>query len=189
MPLTSNDIVNAALQQIGNNQQAVSGQAPTFDSSVPGKAAQLLYPRCVQTAARQFGWDFSRNTAGLTLSGNSAPLGWLYEYLYPTNGIQVRQILPPSIDDPNDPLPQNWSVGNTLVSNVSKKVIWSNTQNAVATFTNQPLEDTWDPLFVEAVIRLLASEFAMAIAGKPDTASSMLQSAGQFEKIGESRDS
>ena len=65
----------------------------------------------------------------------------------------------------------------------------TNVAGAQAVFTNQPPESTWDALFVEAVVRLLASELAMATAGKPDTAKDTLQQAAQFEKLGEGRDS
>lgn len=187
--VTSTDIVNAAISQMGDNQPPVTGVAPNFDNSTAGKAAKSLYTRCVQTVARQFGWDFSRNTAALVPTGNPAPFPWADEYLYPTNGIQVRQIMPPSLVDPNDPLPLNWSVANVLVNGVPKKVVQCNQANALAVFTNQPPEDLWDPGFVEAVVRLLASEFAVALAGKPDTAQFLLESGAKFTSIAETRDS
>lgn len=187
MAETSNSIANQAIQYIGDNQPAVTGEAPTFDNSTAGKALQKFYAPVVATVQRQWGWDASRNTVTLTLSGNPAPYGWLYEYLYPTNGIQVWQVLDPANTDANNPLPVNWNEANTQVANVQKKVIQTNVQNAKAVFNNNPGPDIWDPLFREAVVRLLASVCGMAIAGKPDTAQALLESGGAFENLAESR--
>lgn len=187
MTETSNSVANSAIQLIGDNQPAVTGYAPTFDSSPAGKALAQLYAPCVATVARQHGWDFARNTVALVLSGNTAPMPWTYEYLYPTNGVEVWELMPATID-PNNPLPLNWNVANALVSAVQTKVIQTDTASAVAVYNNSPSESTWDALFREAVVRLLASELAMALAGRPDSAQSLLESGSAFESIGEARD-
>lgn len=187
--LTSNSVANRAIQLIGDNQPAVTGEAPTFDNSVAGKALAVLYAGAVQTVGRQWGFDFSRAVATLALSGNPAPFPWALEYVYPSMGVQVRQLLPPALADPNDPLPINWSVGNTLVAGVNTKVIWTNEADASAYYSNQPGEATWDPLFTEDVVRLLASELAMAIAAKPDTARDAFEQGAGFEQISQARDS
>lgn len=185
--VTATDLVNRAIQLIGDDQEPVTGVYPTFDSSAAGVAAATLYAGCVQTIARQFGWDFSRNIADLVSSGNTPPFGFTSEYLYPTNGIQVRQIVPKTQTDVNNPLPINWVVGNAMVSGLPKKVIWTDLTPAQAVFTNQPTEDLWDADYTEAVVRLLASEFAMALAGKPDTARDTLEQSAQFANIGQAR--
>ena len=183
---TSGDIVNQAIILIGDNQPLVTGVAPNFDNSPAGIAASKLYAPCVATVARQWQWDLARNTVALTLSANPAPEGWLFEYLYPSNGIEVWQIMPLTID-PNNPLPINWSVANDVVSGNQVKVILTNVASAVAVYNNSPNESTWDALFREAVVRLLASELAMAIAGRPDSAQILIESGAAFESIGEGR--
>lgn len=189
MPVTSKDIANQAIIMMGGNQPLVTGLAPTFDNSTAGKALQLLYVPCVQTVGRQFGWDMARRLIALVPTGNPANVLWQYEYVYPANGVQVWQLVPAVITDPNNPLPTTFSVGNTLVGGVQTKVIWSNLQNALVNYNNNPTENVWDPGFREAVVRLLASELALAIAGKPDVSQGYLQSGGAFEKIAEERDS
>jgi len=167
----------------------VTGQAPNFAGNIAAAAAlNSLYGQCVQTVAKQGMWDFTRNVATLSLSGNAAPFFWTYEYLYPTYAVEVWQIVPPTLTDQNNPLPQNWDIGNTLVNNVQTKVIWCNLQNAQAIVDNAPQESTWDVLFLEAVVRLLASELSMALFGKPDSAQSYLESGAAFEQIGEDRE-
>ena len=188
MPVTSNDIANQAINLIGNNQAPVAGVNPVWDGSTTGNILARLYSPCVQTVGRQFGWDFSRNTVVLVLSGNAAPFPWSYEYVYPANGVEIRQLIPPTLSDPFNPLPVEWTVANNFVSGVPSRVIQTNLQNASAVFSNQPTENTWDALFREAMVRLLASELAVALSGRPDTARDTLASGEQFEQIGESRD-
>jgi hypothetical protein len=189
MPTTSTDIVNEAIQLIGDNQPLVTGTAPNFDSSPAGVAASKLYTPTVQAVGRMFGWDFARNTVALTLSGNPAPNGWAFEYLYPTNGIELWQIQPPisGATDPNNPLPVNWNVCNTLVGATQTKVIQCNVAAALGIYNNAPSEAVWDPLFRQAVVRTLAGALAMALEGRPDTAAAMLESGQMFEKAGEQR--
>lgn len=189
---TSTDIVNEAVMLIGNNQPLVTGQYPGFDNSTTGKAAQQLYALTVRAVSRQFGWDFARNQVTLALSGNSAPLGFLFEYVYPVmaglTAVEIYQLTPTfPLGDPNNPAPVNWTVGNAVVGGVQSKVIWSNQSGAVAVINNNPSENLWDPLFQQAVVRLLASAMAMAVAGKPDIAEAMLQSGSAFETLGETR--
>ena len=188
---TSNAVANAALQLIGNNQGtplSVQGNAPTFDNSPAGLALQELYEPCVWTVGRQWGWDFARSTFALVPTGNTpADPSFSQEYAYPSNGIEVWQLLPNAAGDSNNPLPVNWSVGNNEVGGNQIKVIWTNLTNALCTYNNNPTEATWDPLFREAVVRLLASELAMALAGRPDTEQSFLQSGAAIESLGEGR--
>jgi hypothetical protein len=193
VPLTSTDIVNQAINLIGDDMPPVTGTAPNFDDSTAGKAAAKLYTLCVNAAGRQFGWDFARNQVALTPSGNAAPfpMGFAFEYLYPANGIQVWQLNPDLSDvavDPFNPIPYSWNVGNTLVTGTQTKVIWTNLDDAYALYNNAPSEATWDPLFQMAVVRLLASAMSMAIAGKPDVAEAMLSSGSAFESLAESRE-
>jgi len=191
LALSAVDVVNQACNLIGDDIPPVTGVAPTFDSSTAGKAAAQLYGLCVNAVGRQFGWDFARNQVLLTASGNAGPfpMGYTGEYLYPSNGVQVWQLYGDltANDAINNPAPANWTVGNALVSAAQKKVIWTSVTAPRALYNNAPTESTWDPLFQMAVVRLLASAMAMAIAGKPDVAESMLQSGAAFESLGESR--
>lgn len=188
MAVTPTDIVNQAIQYIGDNQSPVTGNYPAFDGSPAGKAAAILYLPAVQAVGRQFGWDFARNTAALAASGNVAPFPWTREYIYPGNGVQVWQLIPTApAPDPNNPLPVNWVVANAVVGNTQVKVIQCDLVAPLAVYNNTPNESTWDPLFREAVARLLASEMGMALAGRPDTAAAMLDSGARFEATGEQR--
>lgn len=182
--LTSMAVANQAIQLIGNDQPLVSAGAPNFDSSPLGVSLQQVYAPTVATVMREFGWDLARNTQPLVLTGNPAPFPWAYEYTYPENCLQALQVMPPSTVDPNNPLPVNWSIGNDVVGGNQIKVIFANLAGAQLVYNNGPIESTWDPLFTEAVVRLLASKLAMGVAGRADTSTQLLQSSGQMTQIG-----
>ena len=186
--LSPNQVVNRAINLIGDDQPPVTGTLPNFDTSPAGVAAAALYTSVVQTVLRTYGWDFSRNQAVLAVTGNAPPPQFAFEYAYPTMGIEVRQLQPSVRADPNTPTPVTWTVGNATVAGVPTKVIWTNLATALATISNQPPEGLWDAGFTESVVRLLASEMAMAIAARPDTSKEMLESAGDFERAAEGRD-
>lgn len=186
MPVVSADIANQALQLIGNNQPILSGTPGNFaPANTPAaKAMNILYTPTYKAIARQFGWDFTRSTVALQLSGNAAPYPWSYEYKYP--GIQVWSIFS-SADDPNNPIPYNFNVGNALVSGVQQRVVWATLQNAMCRFNNAPNENTMDDDFIQAFVGLLSNAVAIALAGRPDMAMAMIQRGNAFEQIGESR--
>lgn len=183
----STDVVNQALMLVGGNMPLVTGVAPNFDDSVAGKAAAMLYVPCVATVARQFEWDFSRSTVALVASGNVAPFPWTFEFIYPANAVEIWTLIPPTLADPFDPLPVNFVVANVLVSSVQTKVIHTDLANPLAVCNNNPAESLWDSMFREAVVRLLASEMSMAIAGKPDTMDALLKTGVAFEGIAQTR--
>lgn len=183
-------VVNEALQMMGgNNQKLVTGSAPTFDSTAQGIAASYLYDPCVKFVGREWEWDFARAYMDLEESGNTPPDGWGFEYLYPTAAVQIWQVKPPTLTDPNDPLPTTWDRGNAQVGGVQKAVIWTDIEDAVAVFNNNPTPLVWDPGFRQAVVRLLSSEFAIALGGRPDTSKVLLDSAGMMAELAKARDS
>ena len=187
---TSTTIANQALNLVGNNMPAVTGVAPTFDSSTAGKALASIYVSTVQAVQRQHGWDASRRTIALVASPNAAPFpfGFAFEYIYPPNGIEVWEVQPLVPADLNDPLPTNTDVGNTLVNGVQTKVIWCSVPAAYATYNNSPSEATWDSLFTEAVVRMLASKLAIVLVSKPETATFMGQTGQQAGEMNRMRD-
>ena len=188
--LTSTDVANQALQIIGDNETVVTGVYPNFTSVSPATAIalNLIYGTVVGAIARQFSWDFARSQTPLTLSGNSPPIGWAYEYLYPPNSAQVWQLMPPTIVDPNNPIPIRCIRANNIVMGFQVPVIWTNQIDAIAVHNNNPIESTWEAIFTQSVVRLLASELATTLPGRPDTAQVMIETGVSFESLGETRD-
>ena len=181
---TSQDVVNEALSLIGYDGAPVSAPAPNFDSSAPGQIAMRTYPYAVQAMARMYGWSFARTTAILSLTGNAAPFPWKYEYSFPSNCVDVWQLAPQGISDINNPTPMSWARGVDVVAGAQVSVILANLQNAMAIFNGNPTESTWDALFRAAVVRYLASEFAVANLGKPDLAAAYVDGWKDMSSIG-----
>lgn len=197
------DIVNRAIGLIGDNQPLVTGSGnyptPTFDTSPAGLAASVIYVDAVNTMARQHSYDCLRKTLALVLTGRVAPFPWAYEYQYPADMIQLWQIIPGSALPPagnlapvwmldnNDPKPTRWSVATDTISGIVTKVILSNDAGALAVYGAMPNENVWDAGFTHTVVRFLASELAMAIAGRPETSARELQNTGQFAAMAQRR--
>jgi hypothetical protein len=187
--MTAADIVNRALQEIAA-QATVTGTNPTFDGSAAGNAAGILYDGVVQTILRSQDWEFARREAvTLATDGNVAPPPWAAEYVYPADCMRLLQVMPATLV-PNDPQPVVWSVAEVTVSGQPAKAILTNQANARATYmSSAPTENQWDSIFTEAVVRMLASELAMALGGRPDFSEKMLQISGGLVQSGGGRDS
>ena len=93
----------------------------------------------------------------MALSGKAAPFPWSFEFVYPANCAQFLEISPPTIADPNNPVPYDKARGTSIVSGVQISVIWANINPAVGIFTGLPVESAWDGLFEADVIRYLTS--------------------------------
>lgn len=187
MAASSTQVVNEALQLIGYDGPAVTGVSPNFDTSTAGKSAAVFYVPAVMAVSRMHGWDFARTVATMALTGNVAPFPWSFEYLYPSNCAQFLEISPPTIADPNNPVPYDKARGTSIVGGNQISVIWANIASAVGIYTGLPVETTWDGLFEADVIRYLASQFAMANLGKPDTAQTYFEAVGALTQAGAGR--
>lgn len=189
-PQSPAEIVNRATVYMGgfdSNQPITGTPATNFNGTPLGIAAAAIYGDVVQTTAKEWGWDFQRNVAKLVLSGGAGQFDFSLEYLYPTNGIEVLNILPATGNDPNNPIPPLWTIGNSTVMGVTSKVIWCNMVNAVAAISGQPPVSTWDAAFVEAVVRGMASALGMGAAGRPETAQLELERASGAVQMGKGR--
>jgi hypothetical protein len=138
---------------------------------------------------------FSRFTASLSIAvtpPNYPP--WTYEYLAPADMVRLRQVRPPgtgagSLADPNDPRPVRASVGFDVIAAVNTTVILTNQQNALAVYTSStPTEAQWDSAFFDAVARRLANPLAMALSGRPDFATAILQQSAMMAQTAEAID-
>lgn len=187
------DIANRSIVLMGgfNSNEPLTGTPPEFDGTPLGLAAGQAYGGVVQTVGKQYGWDFARNLVTLQLSGGPPPFIWQFEYLYPTSGIEIRQLLLDPVivpnQDPNNPIPQRWSVGFSTIGGIQTKVIWCNIQGAIGFISGQPPEGTWDALFTEQVIRLLASELGGAV-GRPETSELEIQRSAAAGALGRTRE-
>lgn len=178
--LTSTIVVNEALQHIG----AQSFITSLTDGSPSAIAAAVIYVPTVNLMLREIEPDFARLTAPLAVSG-VAPFPWAFSYAYPADCIRLRQVMPMSLVDPNDPFPVRANVA--VVGGV--KVIVTNLSPAQAVYTSSAVtEAQWDSAFQDAVVRRLANPLAMALSGRPDFAREILETASAMAMTAESID-
>jgi len=186
---TSAAVVNEALQFIGEQVQI----ANLGDGTAAANAASVLYAPTVQLMLREIDPDFARFTAQLTLI--SAPAGvppWGFEYQYPATCVRLRQVRPPgaggvgALVDINDPQPIR---ANVTYDGGAGKVILCNQLNALAVYTTSAVsEGMWDSAFTDAVVRRLANPLAMALAGRPDFAKTILEQSAMMAQTAEAID-
>lgn len=100
------------------------------------------------------------------------PPGWLYEYAYPDDMLNLGAILPPpSLMFEMDPKPATWRVDNdnSLIdrngaATVQTKVILSNVKGALAVYIGQVTDPAlWEPGFTSLVVRRLGEKLARAL--------------------------
>ena len=185
------DIVNQAASQMGSRAQC-SSVSPS-DGSPLGDAASLLYTARIQALLRAAHWNIARWQAPLTILKAAAgtppnvngttlplpPLGFLYEYAYPSDCLAGRFVIPTPLPQPavSPPLTTGpiqvmpfakLSVSvpfvvaldaNTQVPPARTRVILTNAFTAQLVYTvdisNQP--DLWDPSFTDAAVAYLSA--------------------------------
>lgn len=144
-------------------------------------------------------WSFNRETAALTLLKGPPPNGgynyaqpwnaslypapgFLYEYAYPANALDLRAIQTlPSLMPDLDPVPVAWRVDNDPTPNVSgnppvatgpeAKVIYCNTgPAAIGVFRSKVTTPSiFDPGFTSALVALLGKRFAVSFGADVNT--------------------
>ncbi len=183
---TDIDICNMALSEIGSQTLITS----IGEATPAGQQSELYYNQMRQKLLRTAPWGFARKTITLTelgtLAEGTSPYPWLVKYEYPSDCMKFRYIIPPpaflvsdDVPDVSSGLIVPWcgpsrafrflpaidTDGDTPTPNVVK-VLLSNVPSAYGVYTVD-VEDPnlWEPLFVDALVMLLAYKFVMPLAG------------------------
>jgi len=188
------NICNLSLLAIGARAQ-VSSITPS-DGSVPANACATLFSFVFQELARIARWGCLKKQTTLTLiqaaqgtpenpTGTSLPLPqqpWLYAYLYPSDCLLMREILPPLITSGTGQL--QTSLSNSVTPNIpgqfqipyatgystdssgnALEVVLTNQESAVANYTvDQENPASWDSLFTSAYVASLAAYLVPALS-------------------------
>lgn len=167
-----------------------------FEGSDGARVALELYQQARDELLDLKDWSFNRHTAPLTLLKGPPPdggysfaqpwsniypaPGWLYEYAYPADMVDLRAIIAPPGPMPDlDPLPALWRVDNDATPNVigdppaavgpEAKVIYCNVTSALAVYRSRVTNPTiFDPGFTAALVALLGKRFAVAFGAGVD---------------------
>lgn len=179
------DIVNQALREVGWQRPI----AEFYEGSRAARVALDIFGQTRDELLDAGEWPFARraNVALTLLKGppppggydpgtpwnnTYPPPGWLYEYLYPDDMLELRAILPsPGAMWDLNPQPQLWRVDNdnSLVDNAGqptaqKKVILCNVAGALATYSAQITDpNLWEPGFIATLVKALKAKFALAL--------------------------
>lgn len=162
------DVVNLALGRIGYKRRIGN----LYDGSAAATAALNIYAQTRDAVLRESDWGFAERIATATTTAHAAPIGWAYEYAYPSDCLRLKAVIPSGYGTGNNqnPLPTLFRVGNDNALSPAEKVIWSNTASATLVYTAQVTDmTTWEPLFVEALAAALGRRLAPVLANLETT--------------------
>lgn len=167
-----------------------------FEGSDGARVALELYGQSRDELLDREDWSFSRRTAPLSLLKGPPPdggysfsqpwsnlypaPGFLYEYLYPSDCLDVRAILqqPGPMPD-TDPLPAEWRVDNDPTPNIvddvavgpADKVIYCNITDALLVYRARITDPrVFDTGFTASLVASLGKKFAVAFGADVNTA-------------------
>lgn len=172
------DIINQALVEAGSRRRI----ADIYEGTDVSIAALEIYAQTRDELLDAGEWPLARrsNVTLTLLKGppppggyNPAtpwaptypPPGWLYEYAYPDDMLDLRSVSwPPMLMFDLDPRPAVFRIDNdnSLVDNAGaattqKKVILTNVAGAIATYIGQVTEPgLWEPGFTRSLVEKLA---------------------------------
>ncbi len=208
MAIAVEDIVNQSLRAIGVKKRI----AWIYEGSPSARAALEIYGQTRDAVMRAQDWSFARGgsttltllkgpppnggyTPGQPWSAIYPPPGFLYEYAYPSDMLELRALMttPLGMFD-LDPRPATWRIDNDLLPVVSgnplaaagpaQKVILSNTAGAIAVYrrrvTNPAL---WEPGFTQLLVDALAKGLAIALQQNLQLGQAAAQQEGQTAQI------
>ena len=153
---TEVSISNMALGHI----KSKSTIALMTEESTEAKKCNLFFAQARDETLEEFNWHFAKRSAVLAEIGE-APLGWVYQYAYPSDAVSIRKILTAYRDD--DPIP--FELAHSELND--SVVILTDREAATIEYTKRVTNPTlFSPLFVSALSFKLASYIAMPLSGK-----------------------
>jgi hypothetical protein len=211
MPLALEDVVNQALVDIGYAGKLIGD---IYEGSMAARTALEIYNQTRDEILDAGEWPFARraNVALTLLKGppppggynpmqpwtvRFPPPGWLYEYAYPDDCLDLRAIIPPpTVMFDLDPVPALWRIDDddSLVNRDGQavpeaKVILTNTKNALAIYEGQITDPQfWEPGFVATLVKRMGEKLSRRLVGKEDVfKDDAAQGAAAFQAANEAR--
>jgi hypothetical protein len=188
--LSIEDLVNMAARAGG----VMKRTNEIYEGSELSKVALELWQQSRQELLQFKDWSFNRRAnIPLTLlkgpppNGGYNPVqpwsniypapGYLYEYAYPADCLELRAIIPAPIGfmPDSDPLPSQWRIDDDqfpivdgdAASGPEAKVILTNTTNAMAVYRADVTNVTlWEANFIAGFVASLGKKFAKAFGAE-----------------------
>ena len=165
--MTSTDIANLALAKIGSEQIA-SIDTTTLKEAVHAK---LHYAQAVDEVLRAHFWGFAMGTVSLTEETVSTPaqvVPWAAAYALPADFIKLKEVR--RVDG------SRLDAFEMRRANGKRCLLANEVDGLVMSYVQRVTNPTdFDPLFVAAVVTLLASKLARAITGSDQLESTLRQ--------------
>lgn len=203
------EVANLALAKIGTRSTIAS----LSEDSNEARAINLIYANTRDQVLGMAFWNFARKTANLgvlkvapgaigsTSTGGNVwspdwpPPGWLYEYAYPSDCIQMRFVSPQLTTgfSSADGVPifgsavttgmpywgaaaVRFEVATDSINDIQQNVILTNQYQAIGVYTVRITNpDLWSAQFIEALAAALAGRVAMQLTGDKALVSAMFQ--------------
>jgi|LauGreDrversion4_2_1035121.scaffolds.fasta_scaffold00190_7 hypothetical protein len=155
-------ICNMALARVGVSSFISSLTEPSNEARV----CALFYEQMRDYALRDYPWNFANTRVALSEAGD-APTNWEYMYVYPSDCLKARAIVPPGLRAPRSDQRIPFETGYYN----GQRVIYSNLDQAELIYTKRIEDPTiFDPMFASALSYLIAAEIAMPLAVQPKVA-------------------
>jgi hypothetical protein len=187
-----------------------------YEGSEVAHTALEIFGQARDELIRLTDWSFSRGLAALTLLKGPPPAGgynpaqpwstlyprpgFLFEYVYPGDCLDLRAIIePPGFMPDSDPLPAGWRVDDDLAPVVSgnpptasgppAKVILCNVAGAIAVYRRQVTNPAlWEPGFIASLVASLGKKFQVAFPTAPEGAKeAAAEAVGTVQEMSEIR--
>jgi len=173
------DLANLAFVRMGYKLRIGS----LYDGSLAAKKILDVYGQTRDNLLRDGDWGFAQRYVAMTLlksapaggyipptmwnPATNPPLGYLYEYSYPSDCLKVRAVQPTPLFALNyDPQPVVFSIDNDSNYTPAQRVILCNVPSAVLVYTGQVTDPaTWDVGFTESLAATLARHLAPSLVG------------------------
>lgn len=172
-------ICNMALALVGSRSTIANIQ----EQSKEAQALSVWYDPTREAVLRACHWDFARRQEALSLisstnNSQAVPPPWVNEYMYPSDCIQMRYLLPqfqsvpgmlpgmPTMPEYIGP-PVRFIIGNDKDQwGNDRRIILTNQDQSIGVYTKD-VSNTgiFDPSFVEAFSFLLASRVCIQLTG------------------------
>lgn len=174
-------LANVAFVRLGFKLRAGN----LLDGSDHSRHALDVFGQARDKLLREADYPFSERTASLSLLKSAPqggyfppnnwnpslnpPLGFTYEYAYPTDAIKIRHVKPmPLYVVSYDPQPHDFTDYNDNYLSPPQRTIVSNVPYAIATYTGRVTNPAqWDVAFTEALATELMKQLGPILAG-PD---------------------
>jgi len=167
---TPADLANNALTRLGYKLRVGS----LLDGSNQSQVILQVYGQTRDDLLRNWDYDFAKRTVTLTLLKSAPPggyfppntwnpatmppVGFLYEYAYPSDCLKIRNVVPtPSFIVNMNPEQYPWTEFNDSGYTPPRRTIITNIPNAIASYTGRVTDPaTWDVAFSDAFAAALA---------------------------------